>query len=86
MRRSIEKEREFEEQLIALLVNDEHADDYVAAAEDVLSRDPKIGAVAAVGPPQIWMLALPPIRGRAAALFYTFTEDVVILLWIVAYD
>ena len=85
-RRSIVRENEFEEQLEALICNAEEAEDFIAAAEDILSEDPTLGALADAGPPEIWTLALPPVRDQAVSLFYTFDESVVILLHVVAYD
>ena len=85
-RRSIVREHEFEEQLDALICNAEEEEDFIAAAEDILSEDPALGALVDAGPPEIWTLALPPVRDRAVSLFYTFNESVVILLHVVAYD
>ena len=85
-RRSIVREHEFEEQLDALVCNAEEADDYVNAAEYILSEDPNLGVLAHAGPPEIWKLGLPPVRDRAVQLFYTFNDNVVIFLYIVAYD
>lgn len=85
-RRTVVHDHEFEEQLQKLLVNAEEADEFIAAAECLLSRKPQLGSVAAEGPPQVWMLALPPIRDKAAALFYTFDDSTVILLAVVTYE
>ena len=84
--RSIIREQEFEEQLDALLVNAEEADDFVMAAESVLSQFPDIGELVADFPRKIWKLPMAPVRGRAVALFYTFNEQYVIFLYVVAYD
>ena len=70
-RRSIVREHEFEEQLDALLCNAEEADDFINAAEYLLSEDPTIGERVHAGQPEIWKLASPPVRERAVALYYT---------------
>ena len=67
-RRSVICEHEFEEQLAALVGEAAEADDYVAAAEYILARDPTLGALAKAGPPDIWTLALPPVRNRSVSL------------------
>ena len=85
-RRNVIREHEFEEQLAALICNDEEADDYVNAAEYILADDPTLGSLASAGPPEIWKLGLPPVRDRAVMLFYTFNESVVVFLYVVAYD
>ena len=84
--RSIVREHEFEEQLDALLVNAEEADDFVMAAESVLAQYPEIGELVADTPRNIWKVPMAPVRDRAVALFYTFNEEFVIFLYIVAYD
>ena len=72
-RRSVIREQEFEEQLDALICN--------AAAEDILSEDPTLGALADEGPPEIWTLALPPVSNRAVSMFYTFNDEFVSSTW-----
>ena len=78
-------EHEFEEQLAALIPDAEEADDFTAAAEDLLSRDPRSGFVASLKL-GIWILPMFPIRGRQVTLYYTFDERAVTLLSIVAFD
>ena len=86
-RRSIAREHEFEEQLDALICNAEEADDFINAAEYLLSDDPTIGTLASVRESsEIWTMALPPVRDRAVALFYTFNDQTVVFLYVVAYD
>ena len=60
-------EHEFEEQLAALIPDAEEADDFTAAAEDLLSRDPRSGFVASLKL-GIWILPMFPIRGRQVTL------------------
>ena len=78
-------EHEFEEQLAALIPDEEWADDFTAAAEDLLSREPQSGRLASpkLG---IWALPMFPVRGRQVTLYYTFDECAVTLLSIVAFD
>ncbi len=83
-RREVVKEHEFEEQLAALIRDAEAADDYTAAAEYLLARDPQSG-VPASRDQSIWQLLLPPIGGQSVAVFYTFDEHAVTLLAIVAF-
>ena len=84
--RSIVREHEFEEQLDALICNVGEADEFVAAAEDILSKDPALGTLVADTPHEIWKLPMAPVRGRSVALFYTFNESTVVFLYVVAYD
>ena len=52
-----------------------------------LRSDPAAGVfVARENGADTWKLALPPIKDRAVAIYYTFDEQAVILLWIVAFD
>ena len=85
-RRSVVREHEFEEQLAALIFDTVQADEFVAAAEYLLAADPTIGARVHVGPPEIWKLAMQPVRGHAVAMFYTFDADRVLFLSILAFD
>ena len=85
-RRSVVREHEFEEQLAALIPDTEQADEFVAAAEYLLAADPTIGARVHVGPPEIWTLAMQPVRGHAVAMYYTFDVETVIFLSILPFD
>lgn len=84
-RLEIVHEHEFEEQLAALIPDAEQADEFIAAADDLLSREPLSGDLAspALG---IWGLPMFPIRGRQVTLYYTFDERAVTLLSIVPFD
>ena len=84
-RRAIVREHEFDEQLEALLVNMEEADEFTAVAEDLLSRDPLTG-VPASRDGSVWYLAMPLVRGRRVSLFYAFDDATVTFLSILAYD
>ena len=84
--RSIIREHEFEEQLDALICNAEEADEFVAAAEEVLSHAPTMGTLVADSPREIWRLPMAPVRDRAVMLYYSFNEQFVIFLYVVAYD
>ena len=85
-RRSVIREHEFEEHLAKLVFDPEAADEFVSAAEFVLALDPTIGARVYDGPPEIWTLAMQPVRGRAVSMYYTFDAETVIFLSIVAFD
>lgn len=82
-RRSVVHEPEFIDDLSRLIFDDERSLDYIAAAEDLLSREPESGVlVNAEGP--VWFLDLPPIRGRQVGLWYTLDAETVILLNVLA--
>jgi hypothetical protein len=84
-RREIVREHEFEEQLRTLIPNEEEADDYTAAAEDILASDPRQGVE--VSPERsIWILPMAPVRGAGVSLFYTFDETSVTFLAILPFD
>ena len=82
-RRSVVHEPEFIDDLSRLIFDDESSLDYIAAAEDLLSREPESGVcVDAEG--LVWFLDLPPIRGRQVGLWYTFDGNTVIFLNVLA--
>jgi hypothetical protein len=83
-RRGIIREHEFEMQLSALVPNLEEADDFVAAAEDLLSDDPSIGMPLSTD--DIWILPMAPIRGADVWLYYRFDERTVVFLAILPFD
>ena len=85
-RRSVVREHEFAEQLAALIPDTEQADEFVAAAEYLLAADPTIGVRVHVGPPEIWTLAMQPVRGHAVAMYYAFDVETVIFLSILPFD
>ena len=85
-RRNVIREHEFEEQLAELIPDAPEADEFTSAAEYVLADDPTIGVRVYAGPPEIWTLAMQPVRGRAVAMFYTFDAEAVIFLSILPFD
>ncbi len=80
-RRSIIRESDFEKQLIRLIPNLEDADDFTLGAEVILSIDPEAGAPTEDG---VWILPMCPLDQRDVYLYYTFDEETVWLMWIVA--
>lgn len=82
--REVIHEHEFEEQLARLIPNWEEADDFTAAAEYLLAREPRAGLpVSDDG--TIWYLPMAPVGGRSISIFYKFDERAVTLLSIIAY-
>jgi len=78
-------EAEFDEQLFALICDPEAADEFVEGAKETLARRPDAGMP--VSPlAKIWYMPMAPVKGRRVSIFYTFDEEKVTLLWIVAYD
>ena len=74
--RSIVRAHLFEEQLAKLLPDAEEADEFVMAAEWVLSRGPHAGVpVAPTG--SVWRLPMMPLRGEQISLYYTFDSETV---------
>jgi hypothetical protein len=80
-RRSTVRESDFEEQLVRLIPNVEEADDFTLGAEVILSIDPEAGAPTEDG---VWILPMFPVDQRDVYLYYTFDEETVWLMWIVA--
>ena len=83
--REIIREPEFEEQLARLQPNAEEADDFTLGAEYVLASNPKSG-IPATSDGNVWYLPMCPVRGRRVSLFYSFDEDTVYFLSILAHD
>lgn len=83
VRRSIVREPLFEDSLTALIRDAQRADNYTAAAEDVLSEDPESGAPFQNG---MWMMLMSPIGGKTVYLYYTFDEETVTFIAIAAFD
>lgn len=76
--RSVIHEPLFAEGLRALIPNAEMADEYLAAAEIVLSETPEIGVPVEETERRMvpaWTVPLAPIGDRAVALYYTFDEE-----------
>ena len=84
-RRNIIREQEFEEQLIALLVNEEEADQFTEAAEILLATYPDTGLPASKDG-SIWYLPMNTVRDNRVSLFYTFDENAVVFLAILPSD
>ena len=82
-RRSIVREPLFDDSLAALIRDAETADEYTAAAEDVLSREPESGRPFQDG---LWMLPMSPIGGKTVYLYYSFDDETVLLIAIAAFD
>ena len=83
LRRSIVREPLFEDSLAALIRDEEAADEYTAAAEDFLAREPDSGLPIESG---AWMLLMSPIRGKTVYLYYTFDDETVTFIALAAYD
>jgi len=76
---------EFDEQLYRLIPDPELADEFIEAAKYVLAMNPESGmAVSPVG--KTWYLPMAPVDGRRVSLFYTFDEEAVFLLAVLAHD
>jgi hypothetical protein len=83
--RRIIHEHEFEEQLSRLIFDPELADEFIAAAEEMLARDPENG-MPCEPTGTIWYVPMSLVRGRRVSLYYTFDDETVNLLWIQAFD
>ena len=75
--RSIIREDAFEDELRLLIGDAEQADEYTAAAEDLLSREPEMGTPMGGA---VWVLPMQPVENEAIWLLYTFDESTVIFL------
>ena len=54
----------------------EEADEFTHGAEIALSMEPTLGVpVSRDG--KIWVLPMPPVRGRQVSLYYSFDEETV---------
>lgn len=85
-RRSVVREHDFERDLRRLLGPDSAAtDEFVQAAEWVLSLDPLVGVQVAPGS-IVWALPMAPVAGRSVTLYYEFDESRVVFLGIEAFD
>ena len=82
-RREIVREPIFEDSLALLIRDEERADEYTAAAEDLLSRAPEMGMP---GEDEVWTLPTSPVGGKAVYLFYTFDAEAVFFIAIIALD
>jgi hypothetical protein len=84
-RRSVVHEHEFIEDLSRLIFDEGAGIEYIAGAEDLLSREPMSG-VCVDADDWMWFLDLPPIRGHQVGLWYTFDDDTVIFLHVLTTD
>ena len=75
--RSVVREHHFEKDLADLVGDIKAADDFVAAAEWLLARNPEIGSPADRGS-AVWFLPMAPIEDAQVALFYTFDDSTVL--------
>lgn len=82
-RRSIVREGLFEDSLAALIGDAEQADEFVAGAEDLLSREPESGSPLAGG---VWALPMAPLKDAAVYLYYSFDECTVLFIAIACFD
>ena len=82
-RLNVIREHLFEDSLVELAGSAERGDEFVAAAEDLLSRLPDAGTRLENG---VWTLPMSPIQGRDVWLFYTFDETAVTFLVIAAIE
>jgi hypothetical protein len=81
--REVIREADFEEQVAALIPDIEKADLFMAAAEELLAREPRDGLPASKDG-SVWYLPMSPIRGKTVALYYTFDVTAVTLIAITA--
>lgn len=77
--RSVIREFHFEKDLAELIGDFADADDFVAGAEWLLSRNPEIGFRTDEGS-AVWFLPMAPIGGEQVALYYTFDDATVWLI------
>jgi len=83
--RQIVHEHEFDEQLYRLIGDPQDAEEFIAAAEENLAVDPRIGTPASFDD-SVWYIPMSPVRGRRVSIFYTFDDEKVNLLWVVSHD
>ncbi len=75
-RRSIVREQLFDEQLAKLIRDEEEADEFVMAAEYVLSEAPGAGMPVSTSG-TVWRLPMMPLHGDQISLYYTFDSETV---------
>jgi hypothetical protein len=83
--RGIIHEHEFEEQLARLIPDPKQADEFIAAAQTVLSNDPKSGTQCKPGG-SMWLFAMAPVGNHPVALYYSFDEETVVFVAILPFD
>lgn len=76
--RQVVRERRFEEELRELIAEAISADQFVEAAEFLISRDPLIGSQ--TEDPRVWAIPMALVEGAQVVLYYTFDNNTVWLL------
>ncbi len=76
--RSIIHEPEFIDELGVFVGRAEEALNFIASAEDLLSREPESGVPDDEG--LVWLLSLPPIGDLQLTIYYTFGAETVTFL------
>jgi hypothetical protein len=84
-RRKVVRETEFEEQVADIIRDCEIADEFLHAAEVLLTELPEEG-VLVDETARIYVLVLPPFEGKGLKLYYTFNEETVLFMYLVAFD
>jgi hypothetical protein len=78
--RTVIREHSFERDLAALIADQREADDFVEAAEYILARDPKAGALLYPNG-SVWFLPMAPAAGNEVILYYAFDD---LYVWLFA--
>lgn len=73
--RQVVREHHFEIELSALITDAVAADQFIEAAEFLLSRDPLIGSP--TEGTRVWALPMALVEGAQIVLYYTFDESTV---------
>jgi hypothetical protein len=81
-RRDVFWNGEFEAQLAGLIPDEEEAGEFVAGAEDLLSRKPELGSRAS-DDGTVWSIPMTLLGERELWLLYSFDESRVVLLAVV---
>ena len=76
--RSIVHEPEFIDELGVFVGRAEEALNFIACAEDLLSREPESGVFDDEG--EVWLMSLAPIGDLQLTIYYIFDEDTVTFL------
>ncbi|MGV3533602.1 MAG: hypothetical protein ACO1QR_14640 [Chthoniobacteraceae bacterium] len=73
----------FDEEFASIIGSIEAADEFMMAAEILLSRDPLIGSP--THDPLVWALPMAPVHDRDVWLFYRFDDREVELIALAAF-
>ena len=76
--RQVVREHRFEDELRGLIAEAIPADQFVEAAEYLISRDPFIGSP--TEDPKVWAVPMALVDDAQVALYYTFDDTTVWLL------